>query len=187
MALLHKTQKQLLPSILFVSTLNATLAKKGQSILSTRQNIFSSPIQSFKKSQRGKKKEIFCVTQNIAFNQTTFVWREDFAFIQFIFFFSEFGGVLLWFLLLHQNNCFETKGFLSPICNQQMTNFGKGKKNWGRKKLIYFKVQRRNLFWTLAILLIKHKKLLDNGTTAHFPFRVGCIQFFHRSIFFLSR
>ena len=63
MALLHKTQKQLLPSILFFSTLNATLAKKGQSskagILSTRQNIFSSPIQSFKQSQRGKKKKFF--------------------------------------------------------------------------------------------------------------------------------
>tara|TARA_B100000686_G_scaffold290675_1_gene318189 strand:+ start:227 stop:463 length:237 start_codon:yes stop_codon:yes gene_type:complete len=78
MALLHKTQKQLLPSILFFSTLNATLAKKGQSskagILSTRQNIFSSPIQSFKQSQSGKKKEKFlCVSKNIAFNQTTFV------------------------------------------------------------------------------------------------------------------
>ena len=67
MALLHKTQKQLLPSILFFSTLNATLAKKGQSskagILSTRQNIFSSPIQSFKQSQRGKKKRNFFVCQ----------------------------------------------------------------------------------------------------------------------------
>ena len=76
MALLHKTQKQLLPSILFFSTLNATLAKKGQSskagILSTRQNIFSSPIQSFKQSQRGKK-EISLSDKNIAFNQTTFV------------------------------------------------------------------------------------------------------------------
>ena len=67
MALLHKTQKQLLPSILFFSTLNATLAKKGQSskagILSTRQNIFSSPIQSFKQSQSGKKKRNFFVCQ----------------------------------------------------------------------------------------------------------------------------
>ena len=142
MALLHKTQKQLLPSILFFFQHWMQLwQKKGQSskagIFSTRQNIFSSPIQSFKQSQRGKKKEKFlCVSKNIAFNQTTFVWREDFAFNQIIFF-SEFGGVLLWFLLFHQNNCFETKGFLSPICNQQMTNFGKGKNIWGRKKNWY--------------------------------------------------
>ena len=63
----------------FFSTLNATLAKKGQSskavILSTRQNIFPSPIQSFKQSQRGNKKieKFLCVSKNIAFNQTTFV------------------------------------------------------------------------------------------------------------------
>ena len=54
----------------------------------------------------------------------------------------------------------------------------------GEKKLIHFEVQRENLFWTLVILLIKHEKLLDNGTIAHFPFRVGCTQFFYRSIFF---
>ena len=87
----------------------------------------------------------------------------------------------------YQNNCFETKGFLSPICNQQMTNFGKGKNIWGRKKkLIHFKVPRGNLFWTLVILLIKHEKLLNNGTIAHFPFRVGCTQFFYRFIFFVT-
>ena len=53
-----------------------------------------------------------------------------------------------------------------------------------KKKLIHFEVQRGNLFWTLVILLIKHEKLLDSGTTAHFPFGVGCTQFFYRSIFF---
>ena len=55
-----------------------------------------------------------------------------------------------------------------------------------KKKLIHFEVQRGNLFWTLVILLIKHEKLLDNGTIAHFPFRVGCTQFFYRSIFFVT-
>ena len=190
MALLHKTQKQLLPSILFFSTLNATLAKKGQSskagILSTRQNIFSSPIQSFKQSQRGKKKKFLCVTKNIAFNQTTFVWREDFAFNQIIFF-SEFGGVLLWFLLLHQNNCFETKGFLSPICNQQMTNFGKGKTIWGRKKIDTFRSPTRELVLDACYFVDKTRKAAGqwNNRTFSFSSRLHSIlSSFH---FFLSR
>ena len=154
MALLHKTQKQLLPSILFFFNTECNFGKKravfesGNLVDKTKHFFFTNSIIQTKPAWK-KKKKFLWVTKNIAFNQTTFVWREDFAFNQIIFFFSEFGGVLLWFLLLHQNNCFETKGFLSPICNQQMTNFGKGKNISGEKIWYISKSNERTCFGRL--------------------------------------
>ena len=154
MALLHKTQKQLLPSILFFATLNATLAKKravfesGNLVDKTKHFFFTNLIiqtkPAWKKSNFFVSQKTLHWTKPLLFDGKTLHLTKSF------FFFREFGGVLSWFLLLHQNNCFETKGFLSPICNQQMTNFGKGKNILGRKKLIHFEVQRENLFWTLS-------------------------------------
>ena len=102
-------------------------------------------------------------------------------------FFSEFGGVLLWFLLLHQNNCFETKGFLSPICNQQMTNFGKGKNIWGRKKIDTFRSPTRELILDACYFVDKTRKAAGqwNNRTFSFSSRLHSIlSSFH---FFLSR
>ena len=157
MALLHKTQKQLLPSILFFQHWMQLWQKRavfesGNLVDKTKHFFFTNLIIHTKPAW--KKRNFFV-------SQKTLHWTKPLLFDGKTLhltksFFSEFGGVLLWFLLLHQNNCFETKGFLSPICNQQMTNFGKGKTILGRKKLIHFEVQQGNLFWTLIILLIKH-------------------------------
>ena len=189
MALLHKTQKQLLPSILFFSTLNATLAKKGQSskagILSTRQNIFSSPIQSFKQSQRRKKK-FLCVTKNIALNQTTFVWREDFAFNQIVFFFLSLEEFYYDFCFFTKIIVLKRKAFSHRYATSRWQTSEKEKIFGGEKKLIHFEVQRGNLFWTLVILLIKHDKLLAMEQSHIFLFESAALNFFYRSIFFVT-
>ena len=132
-----------------------------------------------------EKKKFLWVTKNIAFNQTTFVWREDFAFNQIIFF-SEFGGVLLWFLLLHQNNCFETKGFLSPICNQQMTNFGKGKK-LGEKKIDIFQSPTKELILDACYFVDKTRKAAGQWNNRTFSFSSRLHSIFFIVTFFLSR
>ena len=75
MDILHKTQKQHLPLILFFSTLNATLVKKKRHIQKrelTSNSIFF-PIQLFKQSQRGKKKE------EISLNNKTFAFNQHFC------------------------------------------------------------------------------------------------------------
>ena len=137
--------------------------KKGQSskagILSTRQNIFF--LHQFNHSNKAsvEKKKFLCVTKNIALNQTTFVWREDIAFNQIIFFRSleEF----------YYDFCFFTK---TIVLKRKAFSHWYATSRWqssekenislkGRKKLIHFEVQRGNLFWTLVILLIKHEKL----------------------------
>ena len=92
MALLHKTQKQLLPSILFFQHWMQLWQKKGslRKRESCRQDktFFLHQFNHSNKASVEKKKKFLCVTKNIAFNQTTFVWREDFAFNQIIFFLS---------------------------------------------------------------------------------------------------
>ena len=130
-----------------------------------------------------KKKKFLWVTKNIAFNQTTFVWREDFAFNQIIFFLSleEFYYDFCFFTKIF---VLKRKAFSHRYATSRWQTSEKEKIFGGEKKLIHFEVQRGNLFWTLVILLIKHEKLLDNGTTAHFPFRVGCTQFFLSFHFF---
>ena len=156
MAPLQKTQKQLLPSILFFSTLKCecnfgkkrAVFESGNLIVDeTKHFFFTNSI--FQTKPAWKKRNFFVcqktlhLTKPLLFDGKTLHLTKSF--------FSEFGGVLLWFLLLHQNNCFETKGFLSPICNQQMTNFGKGKNVWGEKKLIHFEVQRGTYFARLLL------------------------------------
>ena len=102
-------------------------------------------------------------------------------------FFSEFGGVLLWFLLLHQNNCFETKGFLSPICNQQMTNFGKGKIFGGEKKIDTFRSPTRELILDACHFVDKTRKAAGQLNNHTFPFSSRLHSIFFIVPFFLFR
>ena len=76
MDILHKTQKQHLPLILFFSTLNATLVKKKKRHIQKREltsNSIFFTIQLFKQSQRGKKKE------EISLNNKTFAFNHHFC------------------------------------------------------------------------------------------------------------
>ena len=183
MALLQKTQKQLLPSILFFFNTECNFGKKravfesGNLVDKTKHFFFTNSIIQTKPAWEKKKRNFFVwqktlhLTKPLLFDGKTLHLTKSF-------FFSEFGGVLLWFLLLHQNNCFETKGFLSPICNQQMTNFGKGKNIWGRKKIDTFRSLTRELILDACYFVDKTRQAAGNGTIAHFPFRVGCTQFF---------
>ena len=138
MALLHKTQKQLLPSILFFQHWMQLWQKKGslRKRESCRQDktFFLHQFNHSNKASVEKKKRNFFVCQKTLHLTKPLLFDGKTLHLTKSFFFWV-GGVLLWFLLLHQNNCFETKGFLSPICNQQMTNFGKGKNIWLEKKI----------------------------------------------------
>ena len=131
-----------------------------------------------------EKKKFLCVTKNIALNQTTFVWREDFAFNQIVFFFLSLEEFYYDFCFFTKIIVLKRKAFSHRYATSRWQTSEKEKIFGGEKKLIHFEVQRGNLFWTLVILLIKHEKLLDNGTIAHFPFRVGCTQFFLSFHFF---
>ena len=183
MALLHKTQKQLLPSILFFFNTECNFGKKravfesGNLVDKTKHFFFTNLIIQTKPAW--KKRNFFV-------SQKTLHWTKPLLFDGKTLhltksFFSEFGGVLLWFLLLHLNNCFETKGFLSPICKQQMTNFGKGKNIWGRKKIDTFRSPTRELILDACHFVDKTRKAAGQLNNRTFPFSSRL-----HSIFFLS-
>ena len=88
-------------------------------------------------------------------------------------------------MLLQQNNCFETKGFLSPICNQQMTNFGKGKNIWGRKKIDTFQSPTRELILDAWYFVDKTRKAAEQWNKSHiFLFESAALNFFFIVPFF---
>ena len=71
MDILHKTQKQHLPLILFFSTLNATLVKKeahSKAGIDKQLHFLSNPIVQTKPAWK-KKEEISLNNKTLAFNQ----------------------------------------------------------------------------------------------------------------------
>ena len=137
MALLHKTQKQLLPSILFFFNTECNFGKKravfesGNLVDKTKHFFFTNSIIQTKPAWK-KKEKFLCVSKNIAFNQTTFVWREDFAFNQIIFF-SELEEFYYDFCFFTKIIVLKRKAFSHRYATSRWQTSEKEKIFWGEK------------------------------------------------------
>ena len=176
MALLHKTQKQLLPSILFFFNTECNFGKKravfesGNLVDKTKHFFFTNSIIQTKPAW--KKRNFFVwqktlhLTKPLLFDGKTLHLTKSFFFRleEFYYDFCFFTKIIF----------LKRKAFSHRYATSRWQTSEKEKIFGEKKKLIHVEVQRGNLFWTLVILLIKHEKLLDNGTLHIFPFRVGC-------------
>ena len=62
----------------------------------------------------------------------------------------------------------------------------KRKKYLGEKKIDTFRSLTRELILDASYFVDKTRQAAGNGTIAHFPFRVGCTQFFLSFHFFVT-
>ena len=185
MDILHKTQKQHLPLILFFSTLNATLERKKKRLIQKREltsNSIFFPIQLFKQSQRGKKKE------EISLNNKTFAFNHHFC------------RENVW--IINQVICFSSSGvfFLSEFCSFNKRKVLKWQAfsqifatpRWQNEKDAIFGEKKNWYLWSsLRELLVGASssynatpKIVQRRTRAIFLFNSAAFNFFLVSFFF---
>ena len=116
-----------------------------------------------------EKKKFLCVTKNIALNQTTFVWREDFAFNQIIFFLSleEFYYDFCFFTKII---VLKRKAFSHRYATSRWQTSEKEKIFGGEKKIDTFRSPTRELILDACHLVDKTRKAAGQLNNHTFPF-----------------
>ena len=115
-----------------------------------------------------EKKKFLCVTKNIAFNQTTFVWREDFAFNQIIFFLSleEFYYDFCFFTKII---VLKRKAFSHRYATSRWQTSEK-EKIFGEKKIDTFRSPTKELILDACYFVDKTRKAAGQWNNRTFSF-----------------